>query len=295
MKVYRSKRGVASWELLFWLIFGDGVLIFLEFMVPGYLEKNLIVLAIISFSIWCLYYIFLDKGLKYIFYDDKIIIRSLFGMKNIEIKFEDINGLLVKEKSIHGFKLSGIAKQKFAFGRMVVDGIGATRVFITSSKKVIYIHTEKLSYGISPENIEEVLTILFDRKIPIQEFETKTNENRELFKNKAFLIPFIISTLVIIIMITTPLFLYAINAFPEKMPLSFDASFAVVLLGTGKEFAFNQMVYGVGNMIILICMYYTSYFTARYDMKIASRYMYIPLVISLVFVLVQLQILINYL
>lgn len=295
MRVYKSKRGIASLELLFCLIFGDAALIFLGLLVPGYLEKKLIGIAMISFSIWCLYYIFLDITIKYIFYDDKILIKALFGFKKIEINFDEINGLLVKEKSIRGFKLSGIGRKKFAFGRMVVDGIGTTRVFITSSDKVIYIHTENLSYGISPKDIENVLTILFDKKVPIQEFETKTNENRELFKNKDFLIPFIVSTIMIIIMVVTPLALYTLNAFPDKMPLNFDTSFVVVLWGTGKEFAFKQMAYGVCNMTILICMYYTAYFTAKYDRKIAGRYMYIPLVISLVFVLIQVQILINYL
>lgn len=232
---------------------------------------------------------------KYIFYDDKIIISAFNGLKKISINFEDINGLVVREKYIDGFKLSGIGKNRFAFGRMVVDGIGSTRAFITSSKRVIYIHTENQSFAISPKYTDDVLTILFDKNIPLKEFKTKINSNRELFKSGSFLVPFIGTTIVISLMIIVPFIMYLLGAIPKDMPLTFDATFNAVTMGSGKEFAIKQMVIGICNIIILICMYYTSYFTARYDKRLAARYMYIALIISFLFEFIQIQVLISYL
>lgn len=295
MGEYRSKRGIAVFELVFCLLFGDGILIFLSGLIDGYIEKQLIGLVTIIYTIWCMYYILLDLTLKYIIEKDKIIIHAFWGMKNIKINFDEINGLLVKEKYIDGFKLSGIGKQRYAFGRMVVEGIGTTRAFITSSEKVIYIHTENLSYGISPVEIDKVLTFLFDKSVPIKEFKIKNYNSKELFENKLFLYPLIITTIVVILMTALPFILYIFDIFPEKMPLSFNANLMVVLWGNGKQFAFKQMMYGVFNMIILTCMYYASYFTAKYDKKLAIRYMYMPLSTTFLFSFIQVQILINYL
>ncbi|MGL5069241.1 MAG: hypothetical protein ACRC6T_15735 [Sarcina sp.] len=68
-------------------------------------------------------------------------------------------------------------------------------------------------------------------------------------------------------------------------------------MGTGKEFAVRQMIFGICNIIIVICVYYTSHFVAKYDRKLAVRFMYIALVISLLFefIQIQIQVLINYL
>ena len=294
MNCFNAKRGKASLELISYLILGDVLMLIILELISGYIESSIVKFVMTVFTIWCLYYIFLDLTLKYIFYNDRVVISSFGGMKKIEVAISDINGLLVRDGEIDGFKLSGVGKERFAFGRMVVKGVGATRAFITSANKVLYIHTENFSYGISPDDIDTVLTILFDKNIPIQEFETKVN-NRELFKDKKFLTPFIITTIIISVMILIPFILYLTGGLPDKMPLSFDTMFNVVTMGTGKEFAVKQMISGICNIIIVICMYYTSYFAAKYDRKVAVRFMYMALVISLLFEFIQIQVLINYL
>ncbi|MGL5575615.1 MAG: PH domain-containing protein [Sarcina sp.] len=291
---FKARRGRASFEILGYLILCDTLMFIILKLVDGYVESKIITFGIIFFTIWCLYYIVLDLSLKYIFYGDKIIISSFGGLKKVEIEILDINGLLVRDDIIDGFKLLGVGKDKYAFGRMVVKGVGATRAFITSSTKVIYLHTEKFSYAISPKDVDTVLTILFDKNIPIQEFETKVN-NRELFKDKKFLTPFVLTTIIISIMIVVPFILYLAGCLPLEIPISFDTSFSVVTMGTGKEFAIRQMITGICNIIILICMYYTSYFAVKYDKKLAIRFIYIAFIISLLFEILQLQILINYL
>ncbi|WP_297517486.1 PH domain-containing protein [uncultured Clostridium sp.] len=294
MNCFKAKRGKASIELFGYLVLCDILMLIILDLINGYTESKIVIIIMVFFSIWCLYYIFLDLTLKYVFYEDKLLITAFSGVKKIEVKFSEINGLLVKDQYIDGFKLAGVGKDRYAFGRMVIRGVGATRAFITSSSKVIYLHTENFSYAISPDSIDKVLTILFDENIPIQEFETKVN-NRELFKDKKFLIPFIITTIIISIMILVPFILYLIGGLSSKMPLSFDTTFNAVLMGTGKEFAIKQMVSGICNIMILICMYYASYFVAKYDKKVAVRYMYLALVISGLFEYIQVQILINYL
>lgn len=84
-------------------------------------------------------------------------------------------------------------------------------------------------------------------------------------RTKKFLIPFLISSIIIIIMTLNPLILYLCNKLPLSIPLKFNAGFKPILFGSGKQFAFKQMVYGVLNMALLFCMYYAAYFYAKYD------------------------------
>ena len=73
------------------------------------------------------------------------------------------------------------------------------------------------------------------------------------------------------------------------MPLSFNSNFEPARYGTGKQFAFKQMIYGVLNMAILFCMYYASYFYAKYDRKSANKFIYVSFIVSIVFFLFQLR------
>ncbi len=93
------------------------------------------------------------------------------------------------------------------------------------------------------------------------DWEFKLNKNTNIFKDKRYFTPFIIVTIMILIITLTPMIFYLYNLLPDKMPLVFDAKFTPVGFGEGKQFAFKQMMYGALNMVILFCMYYVSYFT----------------------------------
>ncbi|MGL4740083.1 MAG: PH domain-containing protein [Sarcina sp.] len=295
MKSFSVKKGYAGRELIAYLLLCDAIMFILFNIIEGYIETRFIGLVIFFFTIWCIYYIVLNYTITYQITDDEFIINLFWGIKKIRLNFTDINGFLLKEEYIDGFKMYGIGKNKYAFGKMVVKGVGSTRAFVTNPKKIIYLHTEGDSYAISPSDIDGVLEILFSKNIPIKEFETKVNIQRDLFKNKRFVSLVMITFIVISSIIIVPFLLYLLSRLPGKMPLIFDATFKVVMFGSGKEFAIRQMILGIGLIIIFICIYYTSYFIAKYDVKIAIRYMYIPFIISLLMAFIQLQILINYL
>jgi len=79
-------------------------------------------------------------------------------------------------------------------------------------------------------------------------------------------------SIIILTLTLNPFILYLKHGIPDIMTLSFDANFSPIKMGTSKQFAFTQMVYGVLNMALLFCMYYASYFCAKYDRKSAYKY-----------------------
>lgn len=295
MTKFKAKRGQGILELLAYLFLGNALLIILNKIINGYLEKNLIILSSIIYSAICIYYILLDLSLAYEVYEDYIEINCFKGLKKIRINLKDINGFLEQDKVINGFKLSGFGKHKYCFGRCVVHNVGVARMFVTSSKRVIYIHTEEISYGLSPENFCEFKKLIISKGIKEESFKLKINNVRDIIRDKGFYIPFIITSLLILGIILIPSIIYLLGVMPDKMPIDFSAHLVPCTIGGAKDFVGRQIIYGIMNMILLVCIYYASHFCAKYDKKLAERYIYLSLIVALVFLIFQIQTLVNYL
>ncbi|MCW7998332.1 hypothetical protein CFK35_10470, partial [Clostridium sp. cpc1] len=173
----------------------------------------------------------------------------------------------------------------------IIDKLGNTYMYVTSNKTILYLKTDKINYGISPENLEEFELILKQADVKEEDWQFKLNKNTNIFKDKRYFTPFIIVTIMILIITLTPMIFYLYNLLPDKMPLVFDAKFTPVGFGEGKQFAFKQMMYGALNMVILFCMYYVSYFYSKYDKNYAYKFLYISLFFSTVFLIFQIRIL----
>ena len=79
--------------------------------------------------------------------DENLYITSAFGIKKIKIPFSEIQGYTKAKGHIRGVKLSGYGKNHFAIGRAVIEKIGNTYMFVTSTKNIIYLKTEDINYG----------------------------------------------------------------------------------------------------------------------------------------------------
>ena len=156
---------------------------------------------------------------------------------------------------------------------------------------MIFIKSKNGTYGISPEKFEVFEKKLISKGIQSNEWINERNTSIKIYKDLNFEVPLVLEAIVIIIFMAIPLWFYLKHQFPTEMPLSFDASFKPILMGSSKEFVFRQMEYGALNMAILFCMYYAAHFNAKYDKKLAYKYIYISLVISTVFLILQFKIL----
>lgn len=250
--------------------------------------------AIVVFNLYQLYYIFTYISINYSVDNEFIYITSAFGLKTIKILITEIKGYKKDTGLIKGVKVSGYGRSYFAIGRSVIDRIGMAYMFVTSTKNIIYLKTEGLSYGISPENFNEFEEKINKFNIEEIDWEYKPKKNVHLYKDKRFMFPFIIVSIMAIVLTLNPVVLYLLNKIPPIMPLDLDANFVAVKLGSAKQFAFKQCIYGVLNMALLFCMYYAAYFYARYDKKYAYKFIYVPLISSLIFLLMQIKILINF-
>lgn len=289
MILYKPSKGVGIYYIL-GMTFVYGALILLGIvLVDSYVLSSLLKILLAMFFIYQLYYAILCYSLKYGVDDENVYILS--PVKKIKIPIEQIEGYKCYTGVINGVKLSGFASNSFAIGKSVIKNLGTTNLYVTSNDKILCIKTKNINYAISPEEYDEFEKNLNRHKIKSIDLEYKINHNINLHKDKRFMIPFILNSIIITIFTLNPFILYLRDKLPKSMPLNFDSFFVAVEYGTGKQFAFNQMMYGALNMAILFCMYYASYFYAKYDKKSSTKFIYVSLIISLTFLLIQFRIL----
>lgn len=301
--IYKGSDGVKSYKaaksrgmnyiLILTLIY-NALILFLLFYINSYVLSSLLKAIIIIFNLYQLYYILLNVSLNYILNDNEIIISAIFGLKKIHIPLDSIMAYNRYSGNIKGIQLYGYGKNKFAFGKSFIDKIGFTDMFVPSSDSIIYLKTDDMVYGIAPDECNEFESNLKSRNIENKPWVYKANKNINFHKDKKFMIPFLSVSIIILYITLNPFILYLFNKLPAEMPLKFDAAFNAIKFGTGKQFAFKQMVFGLLNMAFLFCMYYASYFYARYDKKSAYKFIYISVIVAVLFLIMQIRIIYVY-
>lgn len=285
-------HGKRRWEIVpavFSIITINLIGILLIYLMDSYVMLNLSKLVLIICNIFYIYNIGLWFTVNYSISDTEIKISAWGGLKKVIIPINNILSYTVEEGKIKGIGLSGLFSNRFAVGRIAVKGLGTTRMFVTSSSRVIYIETEELNYGISPANSQVFEESLNKLNVKQGAWEKVYNKHTKFYKEKKFMIPIIISTISILCITFGPILLYISNKLPDVMPLTLSRNMTAVELGTDKQFAFSQMTYGVLNMAVFFCMYYAAQFCAKYDKKSAYNYIYAAMMVALVFLYIQIR------
>lgn len=289
MEIYKPSKGIGIYYMLGILLAYDILFIIGLLVVNSYVFSSLLKIALVIFTIYQLYYILIYSTLKYAADESYIYIFTF--IKKMRIPYKEISSYKIENGNINGVKLSGFGTGNFALGKSVIKKIGTTNMFVTTNKNIIYFKADKNNYAITPRDFEKLKNKLNANNVKESEWEELQSTQVSLHKDKSFMIPFFTASLIIIVLTLNPFILYLSNKLPSNMPLNFDSAFFPVDQGTGKQFAFNQMIYGVLNMAILFCMYYASHFYAKYDKKSAKKFIYISLVIAAAFLLIQYRIL----
>lgn len=294
MKEYKPAKGIGAYHILAITILYDAVLLILYHFVSvdSYEVSNLIKLVFIVFNIYEFYYIIICRTLKYSTDEENIYMNTALGLKKEKISFNSIISYQKSSGFIKGVKLSGYGKNSFAIGKAFIDKIGTTYMFTTSTKNVIYLRTNKIIYGISPEKFYEFEEELLNNNVKNLNWQDTVDKNKNSYKsrNKKVSAIFIAAALMALIITLNPIVMYLSNKIPYKMPIKFNIDFTPEKFGTGKQFAFKQMTYGLLNMALLFCMYYAGFLFAKYDKKSLYKFVYVSLILSIILLIMQFRI-----
>ena len=294
MQKYLSKSGMGAVAILINILFFNFFLILLLYLTNSYELTLILKVSLIVINVYQFYYLLMYFTIFYEVTPEQITIVSLWGFKKVSIPIKSINSYKISAEKTKGIRLSGFGGTHFALGRNVVDKIGITYMYVTSSKNVVYLETDNMNYGLSPVDIDGFMNIIKANDIPMSTTYFKLGKNTPLLKDKKFAIPFVIASLTIGFITINPIVQYLTSSIPAIMPLGFDAKFTAVKFGTGKQFAFKQMTLGLLNMAVLFFMYYAAYFISKYDRKSVYKYVFIPLALSMIFLFMQIRIFLTF-
>lgn len=292
MKSYKSITGTGVYSILGIAILYDAIFIAIYHFIDSYELSNLLRLTLIVFNIYEFYYIIICKTLNYSMDENNLYINTALGLKREKIPFASIKAYQKSTGRIKGVKLSGHGRNSFDIGKSFVDKIGTTYMFVTSTKNVIYLNTDNINYGISPQEFNEFEDELKNKGIKNSDWDSVINKSRSFRNDKKFFMLFIVTAILALIITLNPIIMYLFDKIPARMPLSFNTDFTPYKFGTGKQFAFKQMTYGLLNMAILFCMYYAGALFGKYDKKSSYKFICISLLLTLLFLINQVRIII---
>ncbi len=292
MERFKPIKGLGYIEQITFTLVVDAGLFALAYYATTYEFLNVVRLVILIFNAFQLYYILLHFTLKFSFDEYNLYIKGNWGLKSVVIPFDTIEKYFITKESIKGTKLSGHGTKHYAIGRTVLDRIGTTSMFVTSTKNIIYLKTANGNYAFSPLDINQFKEKFETNNLTMAEWEYTAPRNSGINKEKKFIILLCIASAIILFLIINPFIWYLKGSLPStNLPLSFDGNFEPVKRGTAKQFLIKQTSYGLLNMAVLLCMYYAAYFSSKYDKKTAYRFIYASILLSIAFLLMQFRVL----
>jgi len=152
---YKSTKSSGLYHILGISVLYNALFIVLLFFINSYEISSLLKVALIVFNIYQIYYLTIYASLNYSMDDENLYINSAFGIKKIKVPFNEIEGYRKAKGHIRGIKLSGYGKNYFAIGRAIIEKIGITYMFVTSTEDIIYLKTKDINYGLSPEDFDK--------------------------------------------------------------------------------------------------------------------------------------------
>lgn len=276
--------------LLLTILF-DGLVVITSMFANDYVLNLFLKIFLLIFNIYQGYYIIKFLTLSYEISEEGIKITSMFGFRQLKVEVNEATKYKQSSGEISAVKLSGYGSKKFALGTYSVKNVGYTYMNITWDDNIFYIKDKERVYGISPLEIEAFQAEL--EKLGAQKGEVKIEDEKtnKLYKDNYFRIPFIIVSVLIMLLIFRPIALYYMHKLPDAMPLSFNVKFKPTINGTSRDFVVKQIEYGVLNMAFCFCMYFLANINAKYHKKSSYKYIYYALGVVIVFLLLQQKIL----
>ncbi len=160
MKKFKPISGSGLISIVTNTIIYNAAVILIMLLVNSYEIMELLKICLIGLDIYFIYYILMYSTVYYCLDEENIYINSIFGLKQVVIPIKEIQCYKKQSGYIKNMRISGFSKYYYAIGRNIIDKLGNTYMYVTSNKTILYLKTDKINYGISPENVEEFELIL---------------------------------------------------------------------------------------------------------------------------------------
>lgn len=222
-----------------------------------------------------LYRIIFARTLAYRWVEDALHIEGFFGLFRIVIPAASMVRYNRRITLISRSGLLGSITRKYYIGNIMVNDMGIMRLFITNSKKSIYLSTLNGIYGISPEAHDEFCAHLDRLGILMAENpDYLDTADRERARKRYHQI--LAGAVIGLAMATVgPLVLYNAEMLPAYL-MTWDASNPNAIYIAVKSFIRYHLWNGLFTFVVLVLSGLSAKFFKRLDPYYYYRVLYLP-------------------
>lgn len=265
------------------------VIIIVLFINMGSMEiRGMLTFVFLMINLYGVYFLTLIITLKYTLSDKELTISGVYKHKNIRIPIADIQSWTRKIALLENLG-TGFATARFALGRGFDNTGEQADLFITSSKKVIYLKTKHGNYGISPEKADEFVAKLKDLGVVQQSGTERHYLKQDQDRGRSALNQITLYCILLTaILLLIPLIMHFTGLLPDLVQISGTAYM------TRTSYLESVLTRGLVALLLLLVSYGIASLLSSIEGKFYYRIMFIPLVfvVILLFLEVNTQIIV---
>ncbi len=284
---FRPEKSNLRNSLLLILIFLDISLLLLFDFFPSMATRVGIGFLFLFSNGFAIYYIALLSTLKYRLTEDLLIISGAFNIKYIKIPIQEIESYSRSITLLNKYGNLGLSSNRFCIGRGHDNNGESAELFITSSRKAVFLHTTLGNFGISPGMADEFISRLRALGIPDRRTEKRASRSDFGMEKAAMNQLAIYSFILIGFLLFIPISLNLVGFMPELVEVS--------VLGLRGEYLtlIRYLETVMTRVLIAISITLFFYFSANLMSEILGKYyyqlMFISIALTSIFLLLEIN------
>lgn len=245
--------------------------------------KGLLVFLFLLLNIYGTYILVLLMTLKFRLTEQQFTISGAFDIKKIQIPLSEIQSWSRRITLLENVG-TNLHTARFALGKGLDSNGESADLFITSSKKAVFLKTNQGNYGISPEEADAFVDQLKELGIPQRTgterayLNTDNNEGRAPMNQ---LTRYCI--LLTVILLVLPVVMYFLNLLPEWVPTSMNQYI------TQKAYLESVIFRGLLALVTIMVTYGIIFLISSIEGKFYYRIMFVPLVFVVVLLFLEIN------
>ena len=265
------------------LLLFDLIIIALFVIATSMSIKGLLVFLFLLLNVYGAYILVLLMSLKFRLTDQQFTISGAFDLKKIQIPVTEIQCWSRRITLLENVGTS-LHTARFALGKGLDSTGESADLFITSSKKAVFLKTKQGNYGISPEEADAFVEQLKELGIPQRTGNERSFMNADNNEGRAPINQLTrYCILLTVILLLLPVVMYFLNLLPEWVPVSMNQYI------TRSAYLESVIFKGLLALVTITVTYGIIFLLSSTDGKFYYRIMFVPLVFVVVLLFLEIN------
>lgn len=265
------------------LLLFDLIIIALFVIATSMSIKGLLVFLFLLLNVYGAYILVLLMSLKFRLTDQQFTISGAFDLKKIQIPVTEIQCWSRRITLLENVGTS-LHTARFALGKGLDSNGESADLFITSSKKAVFLKTKQGNYGISPEEADAFVEQLKELGIPQRTGNERSFMNADNNEGRAPMNQLTrYCILLTVILLLLPVVMYFLNLLPEWVPVSMNQYI------TRSAYLESVIFKGLLALVTITVTYGIIFLLSSTDGKFYYRIMFVPLVFVVVLLFLEIN------